>query len=132
MLSARLVLASGVNALGPNLKRCDDPENIPEGRDRISATVRVAYLKCDPISAVASFAGGLLGFPVVDETQLTGLWTAKLVYEPNLVSAERRTASVTAPPVADALKEQLGLRLESTRGPVRVIVVDSVQQPTEN
>jgi uncharacterized protein (TIGR03435 family) len=31
-----------------------------------------------------------------------------------------------------ALQEELGLKLESTRGPVDVLVIDSVQQPTEN
>ena len=31
-----------------------------------------------------------------------------------------------------ALREQLGLRLESARGPVRTIVIDSVEKPTED
>ena len=35
-------------------------------------------------------------------------------------------------PFAAALQEELGLKLESTRGPVAVLVIDSVQQPTEN
>jgi uncharacterized protein (TIGR03435 family) len=31
-----------------------------------------------------------------------------------------------------ALKDQLGLKLESAKGPVEVIVIDSVQKPTGN
>ena len=36
------------------------------------------------------------------------------------------------PSFATALQEQLGLRLKSDRGPVDVLVIDSVQQPTED
>jgi uncharacterized protein (TIGR03435 family) len=32
--------------------------------------------------------------------------------------------------VTTALQEQLGLKLESRRGPIDVLVIDSVQQPT--
>jgi uncharacterized protein (TIGR03435 family) len=31
-----------------------------------------------------------------------------------------------------AVQEQLGLKLDSQRGPVPVLVIDSVSQPTEN
>jgi len=36
------------------------------------------------------------------------------------------------PALSTALAEQLGLKLESRRGPVEVLVIDSVQRPTEN
>jgi uncharacterized protein (TIGR03435 family) len=37
-----------------------------------------------------------------------------------------------APPMREALEEQLGLHLESTRGPVQIVVVDHVDKPTAN
>jgi uncharacterized protein (TIGR03435 family) len=36
------------------------------------------------------------------------------------------------PTIFTAVQEQLGLRLESTKGPVEVIVIDNVQKPAEN
>src|SRR5687767_9285981 len=132
MLSARLVVASRDGTLGPNLKRCD-PQNPPKDRDfAMSATVRVAFLKCAPISALAPVVAAVLGFPVIDETHLSGSWTVQLAYETNAVSDQQNRSRVSAPPIRDALKEQLGLQVESTRGPVSVIVVDSIEQPSEN
>ena len=41
-------------------------------------------------------------------------------------------ADSNGPTLVTALQEQLGFRLESTKGPVMIIVVDSIAKPTEN
>lgn len=85
--------------------------------------------------AMAQFANTLsseVERPVIDRTGLAGKYDIRLEF------AEVRRSVVTpdaqsAPELFTALTEQLGLKLESTKGPVEVLVVDSAsRQPTEN
>ena len=64
--------------------------------------------------------------PVVDRTGLTGSYTWNLEWAPDDAPA----ANGDLPSLMTALVEQLGLKLESTRGPVEVIVIDRVERPT--
>jgi uncharacterized protein (TIGR03435 family) len=93
---------------------------------------------------VSNFILGLsqqLGRPVIDKTGITGFYDIKLQWTPELGQGQVAPGgSEPAPPPPDisgpsiftAIQEQLGLRLESSKGPVEVLVIDSVQKPTEN
>ena len=78
--------------------------------------------------------------PIINKTGLSGLYDFKLEWSPDLgdcgVGPKRpRPAApevISAPSLFTALQEQLGLKLESAKGPVEVLVIDSVQRPTEN
>jgi uncharacterized protein (TIGR03435 family) len=69
----------------------------------------------------------LSGRPVEDRTGLTDLYDFDLEWtrEPLAETAE-------APSLFTALREQLGLRLSADKGPVRIVVVESVERPGEN
>jgi uncharacterized protein (TIGR03435 family) len=74
--------------------------------------------------------------PVVDQTGLTQVYDFKLSFMPNLppgISAENLPPEAqNLPSIFDALKEQLGLRLDPDQGPIPYYVVDHADRPTEN
>ncbi|HUB28703.1 MAG TPA: TIGR03435 family protein, partial [Terracidiphilus sp.] len=75
---------------------------------------------------------------VVDKTGLTGKydfdlkWTPESAPRPGTAEADNGTADVKTPGLFTALEEQLGLKLESQKGSVATLVVDSVDRPTPN
>lgn len=64
--------------------------------------------------------------PVVDETGLTGRYDFALHWLPDQIKAPEGDA---APGLFTAMREQLGLELKATKGPVDVLVVDNVEKP---
>lgn len=74
--------------------------------------------------------------PVVDKTGLKGLYDIRLQWTPDngLAATVNPNAAPAAPgpTLFNALEEQLGLRLESAKAPLPVLVIDFVQKPTEN
>ena len=77
----------------------------------------------------------LLGRPVTNNTGLEGNYDFKLEWTPDLgpsaPGGEPAETSV-GPSLFSALQQQLGLRLEATKGPVDVLVIDHVNKPSEN
>jgi len=72
---------------------------------------------------------GAAGRPVVDKTGLTGTYVYTLDWFP----ADRTPPpDLDAPDMFAALQEQLGLKLESTKGPIEKLVIDHVEKPSEN
>lgn len=76
--------------------------------------------------------------PVVDRTGLSGTFDITLDYVPFVRSGQPSTAvSIGDDPslpstIFGALQEQLGLRLEPATGPVDVLVIDHVEEPSPN
>ena len=71
--------------------------------------------------------------PLIDQTGLKGAWDFDLKWMPRQVAAAASAAGVEHISIFDAVDKQLGLKLESSKLPVPVLVVDSVnEKPSPN
>jgi uncharacterized protein (TIGR03435 family) len=104
----------------------------------------VATFRESPISYVADWLQLQLRTPVYDKTGLTGVYEFKLKWMPERnrsavplgddPNGQRAVASSdpAGPTLLDALQDQLGLKLESGKGPVDIIVIDLIEKPSGN
>ena len=69
---------------------------------------------------------------VIDKTGLSNAYDFKMEFVPDEVTTKAGAEAATGPSFLTALQEQLGLRLEGAKGPVKVLVVDKVEKPTAN
>jgi bla regulator protein blaR1 len=93
-----------------------------------------------PMEVLTNTLSRLVSRVVVDRTGLTGNYEATLEFTPDQSQLPpgglaNLPPGVPAPPVDGpslftALKEQLGLKLDSDHAPVRVLVIESIEQPT--
>lgn len=86
------------------------------------------------LAALAPLLRSVAGRPIVDKTGLSGSYRVNFQFsraspEP---AGPDAPAPGDAPSVFTALQEQLGLKLESARIPVDVLVIDRMERPTEN
>jgi uncharacterized protein (TIGR03435 family) len=93
------------------------------------------------LAQLATALSNRVGRTVVDRTGLTGPFDINLTWTPDQMPPPAPPLPGAPPPASidpngpsifTALQEQLGLKLESTKGPVDVVVIDSVEQPTED
>jgi uncharacterized protein (TIGR03435 family) len=104
------------------------------GRGSATLTYRAGNIT---MSALANALRPYVGREVVDRTGLGGEFDFDLQFAPPPTTGSI-DAGVPVAPLDDAasiftaLQEQLGLKLESTRGPVELMVIDGAERPTEN
>ena len=88
----------------------------------------------DQLAGIISF-NGTLDRPAVDQTGITGRidYRIEFVRDPNPAAPPDANAeAIPGPTFLQAVRDQLGLKLEPTKAPLHVLVVDSVNRPTEN
>jgi len=89
-------------------------------------------------SSVEEFAKAFLSLfvdrRVVDRTALNGLFNFHLEFAQTTTATDAAAAlpDTAGPSIFTALQEQLGLKLETAKGPVDILVIDSVSKPSEN
>jgi uncharacterized protein (TIGR03435 family) len=90
---------------------------------------------CISIADFATTAANRLDLPVSDQTHIDGLYTFSLEWSRDGLRADASgdaNANPDAPPSFFTAVEQIGLKLESRKAPVDVLVVDSAERPSEN
>lgn len=81
------------------------------------------------MNAVAGMLSGQLGRPVMNATNIEGAYDVDLVW----VTEARAAQGDSGPTLMRAIQEQLGLKVESSKGPYEYLVVDHMEkQPTAN
>jgi len=90
-----------------------------------------------PLSLFASGISNRLGRATVDHTALTGNWEFELTFAaevpPNGAlppGVDPPAVDPNAPDLFTAVREQLGIKIDSTKSPIEVLVIDGVSQPT--
>jgi uncharacterized protein (TIGR03435 family) len=135
-----VVAKGGAKFLGT--KHADVPD---EGSDKPKGTrMRMMgrghfELEGAPVAALANQLGQVLGRSVIDKTELAGNYDFKLEFTPDeSAPGMMREAGGDRPAAAEgvsiftALQDQLGLKLEATRGPVEILVIEGVEKASEN
>jgi uncharacterized protein (TIGR03435 family) len=148
-----LVLARPDGRLGPQLKQSDvdcaalvaarraagaapsggggstsTPSTTPPPGQRRPCTMTMAggTLRAGsvPMASLTATLSSVVQRIVVDRTGLTGGFDFDLTF------STEQSADATSPSVFTAVQEQLGLKLDSVRVPMDVLVVDSIERPT--
>lgn len=89
-----------------------------------------------PVSSLVQRLKGVLAAEVVDATGLTGTFDLDLAWAPDAELAASSGGLLANPVAADngsiftAIREQLGLKLDHTRAPLEVLVIDQIERPT--
>jgi len=142
-----LVLARDDRRLGKQLQKSATDCATAKGADSCSTSLGPGFMRlrgrtmaqfADALSRLTMTGGGSLNRLIVDRTGLEGQYNLTLQFTPENTppagAAPRGFQPVdpNGPSIFTALQEQLGLKLDSQRAAVNVLVVDRAERPTEN
>jgi uncharacterized protein (TIGR03435 family) len=124
---------------GPKLHpaKASDESGIQSGRDADTGRWTLRTTGGDSMERLAASLAARLERPVVDKTGLTGKFDFELSWIPDLTASTAGAANgalpeASGPSIFTAVQEQLGLHLESQRGPVEILIIDHAVKAAEN
>ncbi len=135
------VYAIEVGKTGPKLtKSAGTPNGFASTSIRFDGATPVLPATNATIADLADFLQAVvMDRPVVDETGLRGRYDFTLKWTPDQFQFGGAGGQTTppaddaeAPDLFTAVQQQLGLKLESTKAPVEVLVIDHIERPSEN
>ncbi len=118
------VYALVVSKGGPKFQESPEPGGLIRKMGR--GTLKGQAVKLEMLALNLS---NELGRRVIDKTGLSGKYDFELHWEPRQAPEPELPEG---PSIFAALQEQLGLRLEPSKGPVEVLVIDRAQRPSKN
>ena len=118
----------------------DDPKGYPGWNFGRGASGTTLTFRNSPMSQVTAILQNFLDKPVVDQSGLSERYDFTVTFTLDPAQAARLGAPPTpaaenpdaAPDLFTAFQQQLGLKLEATKAPVDVMVIDKVEKPSEN
>jgi uncharacterized protein (TIGR03435 family) len=116
---------------GPKLEKSKgDPNGSMSENDNDSAGQRTMHITNAAMGEFAQVMSYTSDRPVVDQTGLTGRYDFQLKW--TFDDSKAPTDGTAAPGLFTAVQEQLGLKLEPTRAPAEVLVIDKLERPGAN
>ena len=79
------------------------------------------------ISQLIELLSAFVGRKVIDRTEFQGRFDINLEFSRDVSSTD-----TTTPSLLTLLQDELGLKVDSTKGPVDVLVIDHIERPAEN
>jgi uncharacterized protein (TIGR03435 family) len=129
------VFALTIGKKGPKFKKAEESEESqvifrpsvqPNGQEMIQLVV-----KNSSIQDVADLYSKFMDRPVIDRTGLKAKYNFTMEYEAD-TDAPGPFARLSGPALFKAFEAQAGLKLEATKAPVEVLVIDHAEKPSAN
>jgi uncharacterized protein (TIGR03435 family) len=129
---------------GPKLRATEAPPSAEELKSWGDHPIPTLYQQGDSrtefdyiahgcqMTELVELLAGQFGRPIIDKTGLTGKYDFVLKTHDTKNSDRKDDDTNPIPTLQTAIEDQLGLKLESAKGPIQVLVIDHIEMPSEN